>query len=222
MERLLRKAGFQLRKPGDTSAASMVTGRDDWLVDDLEDQIAARKSQRLKVFSQEMLIAALATRDDPFESADRKTLLAFADGHDALTYLIEAGFEWPFITWKPLQAAGRFAEKQFAEESPVHKMGYVVGKVAGLPEKARRRILADAFTGKLPKVYSTEYMATWGTPGGRIRLRRMATHLATFARLWQNEPNFGTAVAHWEADLDWLEQEFYEPWMRFRWPETQA
>ena len=220
MERLLRKAGFLVRVPGDDSAALMVVGREEWLVDDLEEQIAARKSLGLKVFSQEMLIGALATRDDPFESADKKTLLGFADGHGALEYLIEAGFEWPFITWRPLQTAGQFAEKKFAEESPVHKLGYVVGKVAGLPDKARRRVLADAFTGKLPKVHSAEYMATWGTPGSRIRLRRMANHLATFARLWQNEPSFDTAVAHWEMDLARLHDEFYEPWMRFRWPET--
>lgn len=222
MERLLRKAGFLVRAPGDDAAALMVVGREEWLVDDLEEQIAARKSLGLKVFSQEMLIGALATRDDPFESADKKTLLGFAEGHGALEYLIEAGFEWPFITWRPLQTAGQFAGEKFAKESPLHKLGYVVGKVNGLPEKARRRVLADAFTGKLPKVHSVEYMATWGTPGSRIRLRRMANHLATFARLWQNEQNFDTAVAHWEADLDWLHDEFYEPWMRFRWPEARV
>ena len=219
-ERLLRKAGCKPRPPGDDEVEVMVVGREDWLIDELEEQIAARKDRELRVYSQEMFVAALATRDDPFDSADRKTLLAFAEGHDALTYLIEAGFEWPFITWRPLQTIGQFAGKKFADESPVHKLGYVVGKVAGLPEKARRRVLADAYTGKLPKVHSAEYMATWGTPGSRIRLRRMANHLATFARLWQNEPNFDTAVDHWRSDLDWLHGEFYEPWMRFRWPES--
>ena len=201
----------------------MVVGRDEWLVDDIEEQIAVQeKTCGLKVFSQEMLVAALATRDDPFDSADRKTLLSFADGHEALTYLIEAGFEWPFITPRSIGKALEAESDGFAEESPIHKMGYVVGKVAGLPEKARRRILTDAFTSKLPKVGSAEYMARWATPGSRIRLRRMANHIATFARLKQNEPNFDTAVEHWESDLDWLHEEFYESWMRFRWPETYA
>ena len=83
--------------PEDPSTDVMVVGRDDWLVDDLEAQIRARGEAGLRVYSQEMLLAAFATGDDPFQSASPKTLKQFADGHPALEYLIESGFEWPEV-----------------------------------------------------------------------------------------------------------------------------
>jgi len=52
----------------------MVVGRDEWGVDDLEHQIRARGKGILRVYSQEMLLAALSTGDDPFGSASHDVL----------------------------------------------------------------------------------------------------------------------------------------------------
>jgi hypothetical protein len=90
-------------------------------------------------------MAALSTNDDPLKSASRKTLMQFADGHPALTHLIESGFEWPNITWRPLQAMAEFETGEFAEQSPINKLGYVVGKIRGLADQTRRDLL-DAGT----------------------------------------------------------------------------
>jgi hypothetical protein len=208
--------------PDDPSTDVMIVGRDDWLVDDLEAQIRARGEAGLRVYSQEMLLAAFATGDDPFNSASLKTLKQFADGHPALAYLIESGFEWPKMTWRPLQEIEEFETGEFAEQSPINKLGYVVGKTKGLVDQLRRRLLVQAFKGDLPPVVSSRYMKTWGGPGSRIRLRRMARHIAWLGGLWRYQDTHSVAVMHWSDDLDWMREHLYEAWMRFRWPEIGA
>jgi hypothetical protein len=48
-------------------------------------------------------------------------LLAFADGHPALDYLLSAGFEWPFLEeWEPA-------------ETDVFELGSVKNSPLGLP-----------------------------------------------------------------------------------------
>jgi hypothetical protein len=166
-----------------------------------------------------MFMGALATRDDPFESADNKTLLAFADGHPALEYLISSGFEWPIVLAR--NGVGPLEDPPEVTESPIHVLGYRVGK-SGLAATERRKILKASFQGKLPRVESDRYMRAWGQPRTRDRLRRMARHIAWLARLWGNQQSHTVATSHWREDLSWLRDEFYEPWMRFRWPEVDV
>jgi hypothetical protein len=217
LSKLLEYSGYEILAPGSKSCGVMVVGRDNWFIDDMEAQIRVRKSNDLRIYSQEMLTIALATKDDPFQTADMKTLLEFADGHPALEYLIENGLEWPEVTAAPLLALGEF---EYAEESPLRRMGYVVGK-AGLPPSRRKAILKKAFEGKLPSVISKEYMETWARPKSRDRLRRIARLIAWLASSHSKMTGHETAVQHWGSDLDWL-QHFYEGWMRFRWPEVQV
>jgi hypothetical protein len=219
IERQLMGAGLRVSKTISRDCGLMVVGREDWMFDDLEDQIRVRAGHELKIYSQEMMVAALATRDDPFETADRSTLMEFVDCHPALTYLIEAGFDWPTITADPLHRLDKF---EFAEESPLKKMGYVVGRTHGLPQSERRSILERAFNGKLPPTVSPDYMATWGLPSTWLRLRRMARLIAWLGTTHQTMPGHETAVDHWEADLDWLRGAFYADCMRFRWPSVRA
>lgn len=214
--------GLEAKLPAVPFSDVMVVGRDGWLVDDLEEQIRVRGEDGVRVYSQEMLLAALSTNDDPLKSASRKTLMQFAEGHPALTYLIDSGFEWPVVTWRPLQEMVEFEKGEFAEQSPINKLGYVVGKVKGLADQPRRDLLARAFRGKVPNVVSSRYMKSWGEPGSRVRLRRIARHIAWLGSLWRYQDTHVVAVEHWSDDLDWMREHLYEPWMRFRWPEIGA
>ena len=66
-----------------------------------------------------------------------------------------------------------------------------------------------------------DYMEEWGHPRTRRRLWRIAHHLARLVRNRQSNPIMTRAVDDWVHDLDWLEEEFYRPWMAFTWPSTR-
>jgi hypothetical protein len=223
MRAILSAREIQAAPPEDPSTAVMIVGRDDWLVDDLEAQIRARGEVGLRVYSQEMLLAAFSTGDDPLE-ATRNILMQFADGHPALECLIESGFEWP--KWVTSGSLDKFKPGKFADQSPLNALGYVVGKGSELPVSKRRNLLTKAFRDKLPSVESSssqymlsQYMKSWGEPGSRIRLRRAAEHIAWLVGFFGPRITHDVAVRHWRDDLNWMHKQLYEPWMRFRWPE---
>ena len=78
----------------DSDATVMVLGREGWDPDDLDAAVEARQGSTLKVYSQEMVIAALAIGQDLFDICDEDELMVFGEGHPALEYLMEQGFEW--------------------------------------------------------------------------------------------------------------------------------
>ena len=104
------------------------------------------------------------------------------------------------------------------KESPLLKLGYRVGVHKGIPEAERRIILGRSFLKALPFVDSEEYMEGWSEPKTRLRLRRLAWHIAMLVRAHRTKHNFGTAVREWERDLAWLKLTYYKPLMRFIWP----
>ena len=89
-------------------------------------------------------------------------------------------------------------------ESPLHLMGYVVGK-EGMSRAERRRILADAFSGDLPNAGSAEYMARWGMPGTKQRFYAVAGHIRR-CRDESARPPYDYSVADndWTDDLNWF------------------
>ena len=193
----------------------IIVGREDWTPARLDELIAEREDEEIKIVSQELFIAAVISGQDPF-LADEEILLAFAEGHPALEYLRDAGFEWPFICeWIDEEPEDYWF--MGAEISPLKAMGYTVGE-SGLYEGDRRYILTNAFEGELERVEPKEYMELWGSPGSRHRLRQMAYHISRQIPKHRGMYNHDTAVREWEEDLEWLYYEFYKPWMRFRWP----
>jgi hypothetical protein len=219
---LLDSRGIQTAEAGDPDVAVMIVGREGWLVDDIEDQIRARAGKDLFIYSQEMFLTALLVGADPFDTADTKTLLDFATDHTALRYCIDEGFKWPSIpTAKIAKLLNPPVER--VGESPLHKMGYIVGR-NGLDEASRREILECAFGAKIPFVESKEYMSHWGQPGTRRRLRRMARLIAWLIAGARGRDgkrgDMSVAIAHWSSDLAWMHQELYETWMSFKWPGT--
>jgi hypothetical protein len=99
-----------------------------------------------------------------------------------------------------------------------------VGRERGLPAKARQVILQKAFEEEslprvsLPKKECDEYMSRWGAASTRVRLRRMAFHIAWLIRKQRKIPSFDKAVDDWSQDLEWLRNNLYKKLMRFNWP----
>jgi hypothetical protein len=74
----------------------IIIGREDWSEEQLNALIDASDLDEVKVFSQELFVAGILTTHDPF-SLPLEILKKFAEGHPALEYLINSGFEWPEI-----------------------------------------------------------------------------------------------------------------------------
>jgi hypothetical protein len=99
-------------------------------------------------------------------------------------------------------------------------LGYRVGATAGVSEGIRRQILDVCFDGPLPPINGIAYMRAWGAPGSTMRLSKLANELASFARNGKRKrsANLATAVADWEADLNYMYRQYYVGKFKFAWP----
>lgn len=197
----------------------IIVGREGWSEDELNELLDDADLDEVRVFSQELFIAGILTTHDPF-SLPLEILMKFAEGHPALEYLIEAGFEWPEIILEedygePVYLRGSWER---VEESPLYRMGYQVGITHGQPRSKRRSLLKKAYEGEIPEVEDDDYMEEWSLPGRSKRLWRIAHHIAWLIRSRQTIPSMRYAVKDWQDDLDWMEEQFYTTRMRFKWP----
>jgi hypothetical protein len=130
-------------------------------------------------------------------------------------------FEWP-TTDAPVGAKG-VAAIEAQDEGMLSYLEYRVGRTYGLPTKVRRAILERVFRGKLPPVFSRQYMDQWGQAGSPRRLQKTAECIAAFARnaKRRDDDRMDQAIREWEADLNWLHEEFYIGHFRFAWPSTR-
>jgi hypothetical protein len=197
----------------------VIVGRTGWTPQQLEELIEGADPGELRIFSQELFIAGQLSTHDPF-SADPELLMEFAKGHPALEYLIGSGFEWPIIEELEELGVPQYVRGSYngVDESPIYRMGYVVGITNGLSLRERQKLLTRAFEGVIPNVGDADYMAEWGTPNTRDRLWRIAHHLAWLIRSRRRNPVMEYAVDDWANDLDWLESTFYKSRMKFSWP----
>lgn len=221
---LLSDLGFNVWEAGpDDEIELLIVGRNNWNENVLEQQIGAREGEPLKVFTQELLVTALICGRDPFDEIDTVTgqdiLESFGKNHPAIEYL--RGLEFPWPEFDLTEESISSGEWDSVEETPLLKLGYHAGKTHSLAPSTRRNFLAKAFSGKLPFAESAQYMAEWGEPGTRKRLRRIAWHLAFLIRNRRRNPSQVYAVKDWEDDLKWLRQEYYKSIMRFSWPGPQ-
>jgi predicted nucleic acid-binding Zn-ribbon protein len=223
----LRDANCDFLAPGSSDAGVIIVGREDWFLDDIEDQIRARVGQELRIYSQELALLAIEHGRDPLETATTRQLKALAKDHPALQLCIDEGFLWPILnTSRIVSALGRDWDEGVGE-SPLHKIGYHVGKTSESSPRQRRDILERSFRKEIPFTESKEYMRHWGQPGTRRRLRRMATHIrwlvgGAYGRETSLGHDMSVAIQDWQQDLDWMKAHLYEPWMHFRWPSTKV
>ena len=211
----LESAGFSSWAKAD-DVNEIVVGREAWKPEELDDAIQSCPGIP-RVYSQEMFLASYLLDEDPFDSSDDDVLYEFAEGHPALEYLMQAGFEWPHIG-HPLPDSPETFRGYQVDESPLAYADYHVGITLGLPLNQRRQILAQVFEQPIKWMHSDEYMEEWGRPGSRKRLWRMAHHLAWLIRTRLSQPNMEYAVADWEEDREWLRKQYFRPWMKFNWP----
>ena len=182
-----------------------------------------REGERLRICSQEMLLGWSMTGVDPNKRP--QTVDTFIEGHPALesvrSYL---DGRWPGTD--PIPSSGEGEAGEFGpKESPLVRLGYTVGQ-DGLGRPSRRDLLHEAYElelDSLPGNYTEEYIEEWGPAESGVRLKRIANHLAANCRNFRGRENdYSLAISHWEEDLRWLEEEFYNPLTYgFTWPEMQ-
>jgi hypothetical protein len=223
--RLMEGQDFSLWPLPDADVAHLVVGRKNWRKDELVEQIEARQGQPLRIYSQEMWFAAMATGRDPFDANDPDLLQAFAKGHDALEFLIGYEFPWPDVSD---QRAGEVTVVEPGElgvlESPMRMMDYRVGKTSPHSEEERHKILNEIFSARsliFGDDCSPTYRSNWGTSKSAQRLYRMATHIKTIADRLGNDYRKPVARADWISDLAWLKKAYFKRAIHgFKWPDT--
>lgn len=211
----LASLGFELAHLPNADLQCIVLGAEGWDEDALSEQIYDRDGSDLIVLSQPLLVAGLLKNANPLEALGREGLLAIAESHGALSYLMGRGFDWFFETtsdavteWVPNQ--------ELAEKSPLRLAGYSVA-ANGPDEATRRDVLETFFFDRSPKgVEAPADRKRWGAARSAQRLYGMATFIAWLCRFQGSHSQ--QAVARWRADLEWLRREFFRPTMQFVWP----
>ena len=102
-------------------------------------------------------------------------------------------------------------------------MGYHVGRVHGIGDFLRHKILETAYTSDIPFV-ECDYMKAWSVPKTHWRLKKIAYCLASFAQNAKRKSNwysYSQCIEEWESDLAWLKRNFYDGVYdsKFVWPD---
>ena len=211
---LLQDRQFEVYRDGYAEQVEvLIVGRTGWNEETLIHQIECRDGKRLRVYSQELFGIALMLGIDPLDSEDRDPLFRIVENHPAFDFLLGQEFPWP--EYQPGTGGGEFTQSG-VDHSPLFELGYSVAKNRALSIQERRSCLADAMTSDdLPRVLSDEYMEEWGEASSRKRLHRIAWHIRMCTRTHNQHDE---AVGKWDADLLWLKNNYYRPFMRFTWP----
>jgi hypothetical protein len=223
LDALLDDKQFTPFEAGCRDASVMIVGREACRMSDVYKQIAARRNEGLKVYSQEMALIALATGCDPFEAGD-DVLEEMGKSHPVLSELMDNSFKWPCSRLnRPFKTNGPIITvdpDEWRNGSPLTAMGYRVGYSSTLTLAQRRKTLADIFNGKLiyPCDFSAAEKSEWGEGGSAKRLKRMAIHIERNIAMRATRPEYGLAVDEWGQDAKWLKKKFYDGCFRFRWP----
>lgn len=196
----------------DENTEVLIVGHADYDEEQILELLDMREGNSLRVYSQEMFFAHWTTGQDPYDDPD--IVRAFADGHDALEFLMHRWVEW--VTTNVVFGNGH---GNFISDSPrrgvLKAAGYTVGKTNGLPSAKRHKILTDVFKSKLTNLLPSEYLidlranfpyhlAEWGDPNSPERLTKMRDCLSDFCRK-QKLQDHTEAARDYDEDLDWLD-----------------
>lgn len=180
------------------------------------------QEEQIRRYSQEMILIWLGTGLNPYEQDPRA--LAELLKHPALGYQDPAAFEELLkrlglaipaeedLHWPSTNAKAANPHKGIAFEAEDHGLlshfGYRVGKKAPTLIK-RREALEKAISQPLLAQFPQSYIQDCGEPNSTKRIQKIITALTAFIRNGKRKgPSHQQAVAHWEEDLDWLQQKF--------------
>jgi hypothetical protein len=208
LDALLDDKQFTPFEVGCPDASIMIVGREACSMSDVYAQIAVRRGEGLRVYSQEMAVIALATGCDPFEAGE-EVLEEMGKSHPVLRELMEDKFEWPGLHRRGAAAAAVIEIAKWNQLSPLTAMGYHTGREFTNARERRDR-LADIVEGRLvfPDGFSPERKNEWGLPGSRQRIRKVALQLVQNISLPGQSPFLGLAAEHWESDYEWLKRQY--------------
>lgn len=204
----------------------LVVGRS-WVEEDEKPQtkhlLNQRRGERLRICSQEMLLAWSMTNADP--NRRPRTAQTFVDGHPGLEFVSEfLGGKWPGTD--PLPSFGAEGEADYGpDKSPLSRLGYKTGR-KGASKSKRRSVLRKVFEldlSSFPPGFSDDYLNEWGPIKSGVRLERMAIQLAAPCRSFRKKTgDYSLAISQREDDLAWLKEECYHPLgYTFSWPSTE-
>jgi hypothetical protein len=222
-DQFLHSCGITVHDVGYNSGV-IISGRMQWESRHLDKQLAVRQNDSVRIYSQEMILFAMAMGGDPFDLCNYFELFELGAGHPALTYLMKSGFNWP----SPVFHGGRcgvIEGSDWMAEGLLKHLGYTVGITRGLPEPERHRILDRAMAANLNLDGQNRFGSDWGNAGEKNRLHKLAQSIAKFIVLHrgrENADSYETAIEQWESDLAWLRERYYRDWMKFRWPQTHV
>lgn len=127
-------------------------------------------------------------------------------------------FVWPSTAAR--SGNGSLKANDWYVEGMLVYLGYRVGVTQGVSDNVRRQILDTVFAHFLPPINGVKYLREWGSPKTSERLRKLANEIASFARNAKRKRSvdMSSAIADWEADLNYLYRKYYVNYFRFDWP----
>ncbi len=213
----LTELGFEIFAMPASELDILIVGTQNWNEQSLHRQIESRRGEQLRVYSQEMFLSLLATGKDPLE--DAVVAEAFGEGHPALEFIQEWGFDWPKTRIVPVSHSPTLDDPSgWQAQSVLGLMGYRAG-ANGRNRQTRRGCLHRAFTEELSFISDAVYRAGWGVPNSGTRLFKIAERISMNIILHSAKGNH-EAVGHWTEDLAWLKTEYYDGRHAFPWPST--
>ena len=215
------EAGLNVEDIFDSKYESLVLGSSDRSDERLGKALSNRAPCRMRIYTQALFLEVLRGRPDPYGEGPNEVRGAISD-RSLLRFLDDVAPGW---------AAGEIETVARDEQPPetpeigvLGLMEYRVG-ARGKGARSRRVILRQVFEQPLPThvrvELSAEYLSEWGEPQSAKRLRKLANTLSTFIRSNQHpgRKQNAEAVYHWTSDLEFLREEYYEPFAsEFGWP----
>lgn len=219
--------GAEAKYLGDFEAPEVLVVGRSWVEEKEKPQtkhlLNQRRGERLRICSQEMLLAWSVTNVDP--NRRPQTVQTFVDGHPILEFVSEfLGGKWPGTD--PLPSFGAEGEANYGpDKSPLSRLGYKTGR-NGASKSKRRSVLRKVFERDLssfPTGFSADYLDEWGPAKSGVRLERMAIQLAAPCQSFRKKRgDYSMAISQREDDLAWLKGEYYHPLgYGFYWPSTK-
>lgn len=220
----LKELGYTFYPLSDEDHSCVIVGRNGWSAPDLRNLIDAHQGKSLRIYSQEMFVAKLATGRDPFDAQDVELLDAFAEDHPALQFLMSLPDPWPDITDTSSAEVTLVPPGSYGgvTQSPLNILDYHAGVTANQSAATRRNILEQCLGSRhLPfsDDSSADYIAQWGRSNSAQRLYRIALHLKILAEGQGKDPRKQQARLDWISDSKWLKENYFSKYKRsFSWP----